>query len=129
MGDYFFVDPIYTSDDAKHAFESTSKDKIEVVLKAMSDVLLKEENWQVDTLNSHLKEQQKALGLKTNEFMMPLRWAITGKKVRLTKDSLPHTHKPSDGSKCWINYGITWETNNIASIIPTFEQIGQKILI
>ncbi|TIA85147.1 hypothetical protein E3P99_04066 [Wallemia hederae] len=81
MGDYFFVDPIYTSDDAKLAYECTSSDKIDLVLTSVWNTLRNEHDWQADTLNGHLKQQQKTLKLKTNEFMMPLRWAITGKKM------------------------------------------------
>lgn len=81
MGDYFFVEPLYNSLDAKLAYDSTTKDNIDAVLKAVSNALHNLQDWQTDTLNSHLKHQQKLLNLKTNEFMMPLRWALTGKKV------------------------------------------------
>ncbi|TIB69882.1 hypothetical protein E3P77_00175 [Wallemia ichthyophaga] len=81
MGDYFFVEPLYNSLDAKLAYDSTTKDNIDAVLKAVSNALHNLQDWQTDTLNSHLKHQQKLLNLKTNEFMMPLRWALTGKKM------------------------------------------------
>ncbi|TIC75482.1 glutamyl-tRNA synthetase [Wallemia mellicola] len=90
MGDYFFIEPDYMSDDAKNAYGSTSVEKIDIVLKSVYEILKNEEDWQVATLNSHLKQQQKSLGLKTNEFMMPLRWALTGKKMGPSVGSTMH---------------------------------------
>ncbi|TIC62488.1 glutamyl-tRNA synthetase [Wallemia mellicola] len=113
MGDYFFIEPDYMSDDAKNAYGSTSVEKIDIVLKSVYEILKNEEDWQVATLNSHLKQQQKSLGLKTNEFMMPLRWALTGKKVHAYVLSVISSLTTcADGSKCWINLAFTWKSNN-----------------
>jgi len=78
LSDYMFLCEFFFEKPKRHEVDLTAKKEL---LKKMHDELTKISNWKADKIGEKMQGLAKKEGVKTGEFFMTLRVAITGKKI------------------------------------------------
>ena len=81
LSDYMFLCEFFFEKPKRHEVDLTAKKEL---LKKMHDELTKISNWKADKIGEKMQGLAKKEGVKTGEFFMTLRVAITGKKISPT---------------------------------------------
>ena len=78
LSDYLFLCEFFFKKPRKYEITLSAKKEL---LKKMHDGLVKVSDWKADNIGEEMKKWEKKEGIKTGEFFMTLRVAITGKKI------------------------------------------------
>ncbi|KAI0078525.1 glutamyl-tRNA synthetase [Panus rudis PR-1116 ss-1] len=82
LAPYFFVDPDWSSEEAKKLRSAATDDEYRTALTSILERLpTNEENWIEDALREVLHSETNKLGLKQKVYMSILRHALTGQKA------------------------------------------------